>query len=289
MLCGLERRGGEGARVDTALLQIKSGAIGIGDGWVEVRQRRGKWRRLPRYLLEVIGGGKENCALISEINLDAGFKFQLANELGIHARAGCGQGLQGGGGFEQAIDQHAAGGVRCFAAGLAALDHEDARAFSLERDQKRESDDAAADDDYVPGLLHLLYILLHMLLHICIVKDGVTFVTGGGTIRLRGVTFAPPIIRSTSKDNDGERKAESECGSGNGVAMGLWSVDIRSVARSDGGMWSVVRATLADFLFFNRFERARLGSSVLCAGAVFQLSALHGDDLPRLPPRGRFQ
>ncbi len=103
------------------------------------------------------GGGKEDCALIAQIDLHAGFDFQLARELGVQARAGCGQGLESGGGFERAVDQHAAGGVRGFAAGLAALDDEDARAFSFEFKRERESDDACADYDYIPGL----HVVLH--------------------------------------------------------------------------------------------------------------------------------
>src|ERR1700685_3789531 len=59
------------------------------------------------------------------------------------------------------------------------------------------------------------------------------------------------------------------------------------MARSDGRLWSVVCAAPAAFLFCFGYERANLGRRVLCAGVRFQLSALHGDDLPRLPSRRR--
>jgi len=62
--------------------------------------------------------------------------------------------LQSRGRFKREIDQHAACGMRCFAARLTALDYEDARASSSELNRQRESDDAATDDDYIP-ILHL--------------------------------------------------------------------------------------------------------------------------------------
>src|SRR5271156_4371003 len=52
-------------------------------------------------------------------------------------------------------------------------------------------------------------------------------------------------------------------------------------------MWGVVGSAVADLLLLDRFERACMGGCLLRPGAIFQLSALHGDHLSRLPPRRR--
>src|ERR1700676_4964157 len=49
----------------------------------------------------------------------------------------------------------------------------------------------------------------------------------------------------------------------------------------------MVGAAVVAFLFFAGFERPHVVTRVLCAGALFQLSPLHGDDLSRLPSRRR--
>src|SRR6266487_766229 len=46
----------------------------------------------------------------------------------------------------------------------------------------------------------------------------------------------------------------------------------------------MVGSAAADFVFDAGFERADLGTGVLRPGFLLQLSALHGDDLSRLPP-----
>jgi|SRR5271169_2329473 len=73
-------------------------------------------------------------------------------ELGVQAGTGYGQGLQIDWSFEGTVDQHAAGCMRGFAARFAALDYQNLRAVLAQSDCERESDDAPADDDYVPGL-----------------------------------------------------------------------------------------------------------------------------------------
>lgn len=95
--------------------------------------------------------------------------------------------------------------MRRFAAGLAALDYKDARASAPELNRQRETDDAAADYDYIP------------ILHLRIVKDSVTFVT-------RVVTLLPPIIRSNLLDNDDHAYAQLKRGNCRGIAMDLWSL-----------------------------------------------------------------
>ena len=73
------------------------------------------------------------------------------SEFRIHAGAGGGEWLEWGGGFERAIDQHASGGVGGFVARFSALDDQDGGAAFAQGDSEREADDAAADDDDVPG------------------------------------------------------------------------------------------------------------------------------------------
>src|SRR5437868_1065196 len=65
-------------------------------------------------------------------------------------------------------------------------------------------------------------------------------------------------------------------------------MDLQSGARSDCGLRSLVGAVAAGFLFLTGFECACMVDCVLCAGAVLQLSALHGDGLSRLPSFRRF-
>ena len=74
------------------------------------------------------------------------------DKFGIHASAGGRERLEDRGSFEAAVDQHAAGGVGCLAAGFSALDYQNSGAPLAERDGKREANDASANDDYVPGL-----------------------------------------------------------------------------------------------------------------------------------------
>ncbi len=96
-------------------------------------------------------GRKQNCAVVSQVHFHPRLDFEFVGEFGIHPRACCGERLQGRFGFEGAVDQHAAGGVRGFAAGLSALDQQHGSAALAQGDGEREADDASADDDYVPG------------------------------------------------------------------------------------------------------------------------------------------
>jgi hypothetical protein len=95
--------------------------------------------------------------------------------------------------------------MRRFAAGLAALDHKDARASAAKLNRQRETDNAAANDDYIP------------ILHLRIVEDSVTFVT-------RVVTLLPPIIRSNLLDSDDHAYAQLERENCRGIAVDLWSL-----------------------------------------------------------------
>lgn len=89
-----------------------------------------------------------------------------------------------------------------FASWFAALDYQDTRTSAPELNRQRETDDTAADYDYIP------------ILHLRIVKESVTFVT-------RVVTLLPPIIRSNLLDNDGHTAAQSEPGNCIGIALDL--------------------------------------------------------------------
>ena len=73
--------------------------------------------------------GKKNCALIAQVNFHARSQFQLVRELRIHSRACRRQFLQRCGSLDQAIDQHASGGMGGFAAGLTAFHDEYTDAF----------------------------------------------------------------------------------------------------------------------------------------------------------------
>src|SRR5579872_4519138 len=62
-------------------------------------------------------------------------------------------------------------------------------------------------------------------------------------------------------------------------------LDLQSLARPDRGLRRMVRPTAPRLLSLNRLQRPHMVGCVLCAGLPVQLSALHGDDLPRLPSR----
>jgi hypothetical protein len=97
-------------------------------------------------------GRKQNCALVAQINVDAGFILQLMREFEIHARAGGGERLQYGWSLDAALNQHPGGGMRGFLSGFAALYHQNLRPTLTQRDRKRQPDDASANDDDVPTL-----------------------------------------------------------------------------------------------------------------------------------------
>ena len=63
--------------------------------------------------------------------------------------------------FNAAIHQHPAGGVRSFSTGFSSFDYKNRRSLLAELQRKREADDAAANNNYVP------------ILHFCIVKDSI--------------------------------------------------------------------------------------------------------------------
>ena len=74
------------------------------------------------------------------------------HKLGIHARAGGGEGLKHRRSFEREVGEHAGGRVRCLPPRLSAFHHQDGDAALAQRDREREPNDPAADDDHVPGL-----------------------------------------------------------------------------------------------------------------------------------------
>src|SRR5579872_6918212 len=63
-------------------------------------------------------------------------------------------------------------------------------------------------------------------------------------------------------------------------------MDLRSVARPDGGVWGVVGAAAA-VLVSVKHGRTGMVGDVLWAGDFFQLSALHGYAVPRVSHAGR--
>jgi hypothetical protein len=94
MFGSLERGGGEGAGVDAALLQVKSGMIEIGKRWFEFGEGcRKRVLGLRSWMRNVCGGREENRALIAQVDFHAGFDLQFAREFGIHAGAGRGEWL----------------------------------------------------------------------------------------------------------------------------------------------------------------------------------------------------
>jgi hypothetical protein len=103
---------------------------------------------------------EHNRPVIAEIDVHSRFELQFSGKFGIHASAGSCERLEDRRSFDAAVDQHAAGGVRCLAAGFSALDYQNSRAALAERDSEREANDASADYDYVPSL------------HLGIVKEG---------------------------------------------------------------------------------------------------------------------
>ena len=110
--------------------------------------------------MHVFWGRKKDCSLVPQIDLRPRLDLDFVGEFGVHARTGDSERLQCGWSFQRAIDQHAASGMRCFAARLAAFDHQNAAPALAQCDGKRKPDNPAADDDYVPSL------------HSGIVKDG---------------------------------------------------------------------------------------------------------------------
>src|ERR1700739_163651 len=95
---------------------------------------------------------EENRTVISQVDFHSRFHFQFVRELWIHFCAGGGERLKGFESLEGTIYQHAAGGVRGFTAGFAALNDQDCSSALPQGNRKREADDTAADDDDVPGL-----------------------------------------------------------------------------------------------------------------------------------------
>src|SRR5580704_360781 len=79
-----------------------------------------------------------------------------------------------------------------------------------------------------------------------------------------------------------ERGASKPGGGGSGAACVRGFLDLRTVARFAGGMRSVVGPAAGDWDVGGAFNFAFLGSGILFSGHRFQLSALHGDGLPRI-------
>ena len=101
---------------------------------------------------QVFSREEQDRAEIPQVNLHPRFNFEFMGELRVHSGARGRQRLQGGWRFKRAIDQHASGGVRGFAARFTAFDYQHGRTPLAEGEGEREADDASADDDDVPSL-----------------------------------------------------------------------------------------------------------------------------------------
>ncbi len=170
----------EGSRIDAALAAVEGRLVENRESRFQFTQRRGKRRLLQGRRRKMLGRRERESCLGPSDQLSCPIPLPTHGRTpdtyghwlwpaAVERRA-----------FRAAIHQHAASGVRRFAAGLAPLDYQDTRAFLAELNRKREPDNAAADYDYVP------------ILHLRIVEESVTFVT-------RVVTLLPPIIRSNSR------------------------------------------------------------------------------------------
>jgi hypothetical protein len=96
--------------------------------------------------------GKNDGALIPEIDFETGFVFEFEDKFGIHAGAGFGERFEHGGGFSHAVDEHASSGAGGFVAGLSALNDDDGGAALAQSKGERKANDTCAGDDDVPGL-----------------------------------------------------------------------------------------------------------------------------------------
>src|SRR5579862_2267548 len=103
-----------------------------------------------RNLFRIVAGlGEQKRALGAEIDVFASLVLEFVNELRIHLGAGGGEGLQD---TESVVAEHSSGCVGGLAAGLATFDHEHGCALLAKVACESEPDDAAADDEDVPGL-----------------------------------------------------------------------------------------------------------------------------------------
>jgi len=206
----LERGCGEGARIDTALLEVHGVGLAVFRG--EFRfQLDGVNAQEMRGFQRMFFGREENCSLVPQVDFHARFDFQFVDELRIHLRAGGSERLKCRGSFEGTVDQHAARGVRGFAARFSALDHKDAGTALAQRDGEREADNASTDDDYVPSL------------HAAILKE---FASGSGR------HFGDDGEQVTSLATLHRMSAMNKLILG-GVALALFTSTILAVAQKD--------------------------------------------------------
>ena len=90
--------------------------------------------------------------MFSKINVNSRFIVQFESELGIHPRTSRRQSLQRGRSFLWMVDQHSRSCVGSLAARFSPLHDQNADAALVELDRKRDPDNPAADDDYIPAL-----------------------------------------------------------------------------------------------------------------------------------------
>lgn len=95
---------------------------------------------------------KQDCAVVPQVDFHPRLEFESMREFRIQAGARSCQSLQNWRSFKGAVNQHAAGGMRGFAARFSAFDNQDCRAAFARSNCEGEADDAPADDDYVPSL-----------------------------------------------------------------------------------------------------------------------------------------
>ena len=105
-----------------------------------------------RVFRKMLRGNEQERPVVTEVHIRTGFVLQLMNEFRIHPCTGRSQWLKCGRGFDDAIDQHAASGMRGFSPRFATVYDQHRRAFLAEFDREREPDDAAPDNDHVPTL-----------------------------------------------------------------------------------------------------------------------------------------
>ena len=99
-----------------------------------------------------VRGEEGDGANVAQVGRFEGFLAQLADELGILARARGDQGCQLGRIVGIAMRDHAARSMGGFARRLAFLDYKNAGAAVPQAPGQRQPDDARADDDEVPSL-----------------------------------------------------------------------------------------------------------------------------------------
>lgn len=156
VLCRLEQRAAECARIDAALGQkpcsFARAEQRLDAGQFSDGQATGGFASRLFVLAE-----PGDSASAAEVNGLVRFKLDLTDELRIHSRAGRYQWLEAFRDVRIAGGDHAPRGIRGFGDGLALLDHEDTEAGETKLSREGEADGSCADDDDVVGL-HLAIV-----------------------------------------------------------------------------------------------------------------------------------